>query len=92
MLNVKRILGYLLPLLLCGLLVLVFINRLLLVEGAIGATSNVSVEWQGHTSEKIVALTFDDGPDPRFTPQIIKILKDQSYPGHLFPGGIEHYS
>jgi peptidoglycan/xylan/chitin deacetylase (PgdA/CDA1 family) len=26
------------------------------------------------TQEKIVALTFDDGPDPVFTPQVLKIL------------------
>ncbi len=28
----------------------------------------------GHHA-KVVALTFDDGPDPRFTPKILKILK-----------------
>ena len=29
----------------------------------------------GNTNEKIVALTFDDGPDEVFTPQILDILK-----------------
>ena len=29
----------------------------------------------GNTKEKIVALTFDDGPDESFTPQILDILK-----------------
>lgn len=33
---------------------------------------------QGDASEKVVALTFDDGPDPRFTPRIIDILKKES--------------
>lgn len=29
----------------------------------------------GNTSEKLIALTFDDGPDEDFTPQILDILK-----------------
>lgn len=32
---------------------------------------------RGPTSEKVVALTFDDGPDPRFTPRIINALKER---------------
>ena len=31
-----------------------------------------------------VALTFDDGPDPRWTPQILKILKDKGVPATFF--------
>ncbi|MGE5558986.1 MAG: polysaccharide deacetylase family protein [Bacillota bacterium] len=30
--------------------------------------------WSGLTSRKLAALTFDDGPDPRFTPEILQIL------------------
>lgn len=30
-----------------------------------------------HTVEKIVALTFDDGPDPIQTPKVLKILKER---------------
>ena len=29
----------------------------------------------GNSNEKIVALTFDDGPDELFTPQVLDILK-----------------
>ena len=29
----------------------------------------------GNTNEKLLALTFDDGPDEDFTPQILDILK-----------------
>lgn len=29
-----------------------------------------------HTSEKVVALTFDDGPHPKYTPEILKILRE----------------
>ena len=33
-----------------------------------------SVVYRGPTNEKTVALTFDDGPDPRFTPKILNEL------------------
>lgn len=31
-------------------------------------------------TEKVVALTFDDGPDPRWTPAIMQILHDEGVP------------
>lgn len=31
--------------------------------------------YRVHTTEKIVALTVDDGPDPRFTPKLLAILQ-----------------
>jgi cellulose synthase/poly-beta-1,6-N-acetylglucosamine synthase-like glycosyltransferase/peptidoglycan/xylan/chitin deacetylase (PgdA/CDA1 family)/spore germination protein YaaH len=36
-----------------------------------------------------VALTFDDGPDPRFTPQILDILKHEHVPASFFVVGME---
>jgi peptidoglycan/xylan/chitin deacetylase (PgdA/CDA1 family) len=30
--------------------------------------------WSVDTSKNVVALTFDDGPDPRFTPRILSVL------------------
>lgn len=33
------------------------------------------VVWEVHTSQKVIALTFDDGPSPKFTPQVLKLLK-----------------
>ncbi len=30
--------------------------------------------WRVETSEPLVALTFDDGPDPTFTPRVLEIL------------------
>ncbi len=30
--------------------------------------------YQAHTTDRVVALTFDDGPDPRFTPRMLDIL------------------
>lgn len=31
--------------------------------------------YAAHTKERVVALTFDDGPDPRYTPRVLDILK-----------------
>lgn len=35
-------------------------------------------------SQGVVALTFDDGPDPQWTPQILQILRDKGVPGTFF--------
>ena len=34
--------------------------------------------------EKQVALTFDDGPDPEYTPKILDILKRENATAHFF--------
>ncbi|TDG37233.1 glycosyltransferase [Pedobacter changchengzhani] len=39
-------------------------------------------------ADKKIALTFDDGPDPVYTPQIIDILKKEKVPGCFFVVGI----
>jgi peptidoglycan/xylan/chitin deacetylase (PgdA/CDA1 family) len=31
-------------------------------------------------TDKVVALSFDDGPDPRWTPQVLAILRDEQVP------------
>lgn len=33
------------------------------------------VVWKVDTNQKLIALTFDDGPNPLFTPQILDLLK-----------------
>ena len=38
---------------------------------------------------KQVVLTFDDGPDPNFTPQVLSILKKEQVPAAFFIVGIE---
>ncbi|WP_267880035.1 polysaccharide deacetylase family protein [Schinkia azotoformans] len=30
--------------------------------------------YKAHTTQKVIALSFDDGPDQRFTPLILNIL------------------
>ncbi|MGL5328290.1 MAG: polysaccharide deacetylase family protein [Peptostreptococcaceae bacterium] len=39
---------------------------------------------KGNTEEKVVALTFDDGPDEDFTPQILDILKKHEVKATFF--------
>ncbi|GGI28067.1 glycosyltransferase [Pedobacter mendelii] len=41
----------------------------------------------GEADKKIV-LTFDDGPDPVYTPQVLSILKKENVPGCFFVVGI----
>ena len=38
-------------------------------------------------NQKLVALTFDDGPDPRFTPQVLDILKEHHAKATFFVVG-----
>ena len=40
--------------------------------------------FNGDTSRKVVALTFDDGPDRRVTPQVLKILAKYKVPASFF--------
>jgi cellulose synthase/poly-beta-1,6-N-acetylglucosamine synthase-like glycosyltransferase/spore germination protein YaaH/peptidoglycan/xylan/chitin deacetylase (PgdA/CDA1 family) len=46
-----------------------------------------SIHRYGQADKKIV-LTFDDGPDPVYTPQIISILQKNKIPGSFFVVGI----
>ncbi|WP_019155326.1 polysaccharide deacetylase family protein [Robertmurraya massiliosenegalensis] len=43
-----------------------------------------TVVLSGPQSSKMVALTFDDGPDPRFTPQILDILRENGIKATFF--------
>jgi peptidoglycan/xylan/chitin deacetylase (PgdA/CDA1 family) len=49
--------------------------------------------WAGAASEKAVALTFDDGPSPIYTPQIMVLLKHYQAHGTFFVLGhnVEQY-
>ena len=46
-----------------------------------------SIRRYGQAEKKIV-LTFDDGPDPLYTPQIIDILQKNKVPGSFFVVGV----
>lgn len=40
------------------------------------------------SAPKTLAISFDDGPDPRWTPQLLKILKDNDVPATFFVIGV----
>lgn len=42
------------------------------------------VTWEVPTNEKIMAITFDDGPDPTYTPQILKTLRQYNAEATFF--------
>ncbi|HEX6988381.1 MAG TPA: polysaccharide deacetylase family protein [Bacillota bacterium] len=42
----------------------------------------------GATDRRTVALTFDDGPDDRYTPAVLDILAEQQVPGTFFINGV----
>jgi len=44
---------------------------------------------QNGWKDKQVAITFDDGPDPTYTPQILDILKQENAPATFFLIGLE---
>jgi peptidoglycan-N-acetylglucosamine deacetylase len=39
-------------------------------------------------AKKKLAITFDDGPDPRWTPQILNVLKEKNVPAAFFVIGV----
>ncbi len=47
------------------------------------------IDQIGGTTEKKVALSFDDGPDPRWTPEILDVLKEKHAPAVFFVVGEE---
>ncbi|GEP93147.1 Peptidoglycan/xylan/chitin deacetylase, PgdA/CDA1 family [Chitinophaga terrae (ex Kim and Jung 2007)] len=56
------------------------------INGAINVRSGyfMKVICEAATSEKVVALSFDDGPLPQFTPGILDILKKENIPAAFF--------
>ena len=46
-----------------------------------------NVVWEINTKEKLVAITFDDGPHPVFTPQILEILAKYNAKATFFVAG-----
>ena len=46
------------------------------------------LEATGRSEERLLALTFDDGPDPQYTPQILDILRRRQVPATFFVVGV----
>lgn len=68
-------------------LLVVAFYKYLIAGLAIHLVNKVDIHWMGYTNQKVVALTFDDGPDPRFTPDIIRILRRNHIPATFFVVG-----
>lgn len=45
------------------------------------------IVWEVPTDSKVIALTFDDGPDPTYTPQIAELLKQYNAKATFFVVG-----
>lgn len=59
---------------------------LLLIYGSIFVCSGFYLKaiCSAPVAEKIIALTFDDGPDRNLTPQVLEILKEHNAKGNFF--------
>lgn len=55
-------------------------------ESATGA-SGTDVFWRLQTVDRLVSLTFDDGPDPRWTPMVLEALDDHGARATFFQMG-----
>lgn len=62
-------------------------NYVISSQNYVDLPTKYSIRRYGHAEKKIV-LTFDDGPDPVYTPQILKILQEEKVPGSFFVVGI----
>lgn len=51
------------------------------------ASGHVDITWAVDTSQKLVALTFDDGPMPNWTPMVHDILDEARIPATFFMVG-----
>ncbi|NOU97848.1 polysaccharide deacetylase family protein [Paenibacillus sp. LMG 31456] len=51
---------------------------------AASVSPNSEVVWNVTTDKKLIALTFDDGPNPVFTPQILDLLKEHQAKATFF--------
>jgi len=73
-------------------IILLFINAIVLhtiEKKRIQTVSNMEVGrlrcvWHGPRDKKIVALTFDDGPNPKYTPAILDLLKQYDVKATFF--------
>lgn len=67
-------------------LLFLFIYSLILFWGSYEVSSGfyMPVVCKSDTTEKIIAISFDDGPLPAYTPRVLEILKEQKVPAAFF--------
>lgn len=78
----------------CTLFIFIILFHILHTPPLLGKTredyeKNGTAVWEGYTEERIVALTFDDGPHPKYTPAILDILNEYQAKGTFYVLG-EH--
>jgi peptidoglycan/xylan/chitin deacetylase (PgdA/CDA1 family) len=57
------------------------------IDSALPPGHQVDVVWAVNTQKKLVALTFDDGPLPRYTPMALDVLDAEKVPATFFMVG-----
>ena len=62
-------------------------NSAVLPDRSSPQRAELIVHWSGVTTTSSVALTFDDGPDPTWTPEVLKVLHDADVPATFFLQG-----
>jgi peptidoglycan/xylan/chitin deacetylase (PgdA/CDA1 family) len=67
-----------------GILILLFLLSLFYASYNIEAGIYLKAFCRRKTDEKMVALTFDDGPDPTQTPKVLDVLKKHNIPATFF--------
>jgi peptidoglycan-N-acetylglucosamine deacetylase len=67
-------------------IILLFIYSLLLFWGSyfVGSNFYFNIVCSAKTEQKQIAISFDDGPLPEFTPQVLQILKEYNVPAAFF--------
>ncbi|MDQ3048828.1 MAG: polysaccharide deacetylase family protein, partial [Bacteroidota bacterium] len=68
------------------LLLPLFLFKSLLIYGSANIHSSfyANVICSGTTTEKKIAITFDDGPDLNYTPEVLNILKEHNATATFF--------
>lgn len=67
-------------------LLIIFVYLLIVFYGSyfIHARFFIPSLWHGDRTKKTIAITFDDGPMPAFTPQLLDLLKKEQVPATFF--------
>ena len=82
--HIKKILGYLILAVLIIIIAVVLFT--IFFDQAVIARRNTI--YHVSSSEKVVALTFDDGPSPKWTPEILDVLKAEQVKATFFMLGV----
>ncbi|MDD5544420.1 MAG: polysaccharide deacetylase family protein [Acidobacteriia bacterium] len=73
-----------LPIALAVVFVALIIALCLYASFSIRSSLYGKIHWRGNSDRKQIALTFDDGPHPKYTREILNILKQENVPATFF--------